>query len=54
MKKIVLTILCFGLSLSALAACGKKGGPDLPPGTVEDTYNSKYPSTTEPQSGVFN
>ena len=37
----------------APAACGRKGAPVLPPGKT-DQFPSKYPKTTDPQTGVFN
>jgi len=36
----------------APAACGRKGSPVLPPGET-DQFPSKYPKTTDPQTGVF-
>ena len=37
----------------APAACGRKGAPVLPPGQT-DQFPSKYPRSTDPQTGVFN
>ena len=36
----------------APAACGRKGDPVLPPGQT-DQFPSKYPKSTDPQTGVF-
>jgi predicted small lipoprotein YifL len=36
----------------APAACGRKGAPVLPPGKT-DQFPSKYPKSTDPQTGVF-
>jgi predicted small lipoprotein YifL len=36
----------------APAACGRKGEPVLPPGQT-DQFPSKYPKSTDPQTGVF-
>ena len=43
------------LALAALppAACGKKGSPKLPDGQT-DNFPQQYPSSTEPQQGIFN
>lgn len=35
-----------------LGACGRKGDPILPPGQ-SDTFKRQYPTTTDPQRGVF-
>lgn len=44
------------LMLATLAlvptACGRKGTPVLPPGET-DQFPSKYPKSTDPQTGVF-
>jgi predicted small lipoprotein YifL len=46
--------------LTTLAACGKNGEPVLPGNTTgrpdQDTDNFKrhYPTSTDPQKGVFN
>ena len=36
----------------APAGCGRKGDPVLPPGKT-DQFPSKYPKSTDPQTGVF-
>lgn len=46
--------------LTSLAACGKNGVPVLPDNTSgdpqkdTDNYNRQYPTSTKPQTGVFN
>ena len=54
--KRILTRLMLALLLGTLAlapaACGRKGSPVLPPGKT-DQFPSKYPKTTDPQTGVF-
>jgi predicted small lipoprotein YifL len=45
-------ILLLGIVALAPAACGRKGEPVLPPGQT-DEFPSKYPKSTDPQSGVF-
>jgi predicted small lipoprotein YifL len=49
-RAIILALLA-ALAL-APAACGRKGTPVLPPGKT-DQFPSKYPKTTDPQTGVF-
>ena len=41
-----------GVLALAPAACGRKGSPVLPPGET-DQFPSKYPKSTDPQTGVF-
>jgi predicted small lipoprotein YifL len=54
--KRVFTRLMLALLLGAIAltpaACGRKGAPVLPPGQT-DQFPSKYPKSTDPQTGVF-
>jgi predicted small lipoprotein YifL len=50
-RAILLTLLA-AIAL-APAACGRKGEPVLPPGQT-DQFPSKYPKSTDPQTGVFN
>jgi predicted small lipoprotein YifL len=45
-------LLLMSLLALAPAACGRKGSPVLPPGKT-DEFPSKYPRTTDPQTGVF-
>jgi predicted small lipoprotein YifL len=46
--------------LTSLAACGKNGPPVLPGNTTGrpsddvDNYKRQYPTSTDPQKGVFN
>ncbi|HVI87881.1 MAG TPA: hypothetical protein VM659_06235 [Dongiaceae bacterium] len=46
--------------LTSLAACGKNGVPVLPDNTSgdpkkdTDNYPRQYPTSTKPQTGVFN
>ncbi|HEX9448308.1 MAG TPA: hypothetical protein VF920_10010 [Dongiaceae bacterium] len=46
--------------LTTLAACGKNGEPVLPTNTTGkpsddvDNYKRQYPTSTDPQKGVFN
>jgi predicted small lipoprotein YifL len=46
--------------LTTLAACGKNGEPVLPDNTSgdpkknTDNYPRQYPTSTKPQTGVFN
>ena len=47
----ILLLLLATLAL-APAACGRKGEPVLPPGQT-DQFPSKYPKSTDPQTGVF-
>ncbi len=49
--RVMLALLLAVLAL-APAACGRKGAPVLPPGQ-SDQFPSKYPKTTDPQTGVF-
>ena len=49
--RLMLALLLGTLAL-APAACGRKGAPVLPPGE-SDQFPSKYPKTTDPQTGVF-
>ena len=49
--RAVLLLLLATLAL-APAACGRKGEPVLPPGQT-DQFPSKYPKSTDPQTGVF-
>lgn len=54
-----LPVLALAL-LTSLAACGKNGVPVLPDNTSgdpkkdQDNYNRQYPTSTKPQTGVFN
>ena len=50
----VRAILLLLLATLALAptACGRKGAPVLPEGKT-DQFPSKYPKSTDPQTGVF-
>ncbi len=41
------------LLVAVLGACGRKNPPTLPEGQT-DTYPQQYPTSTEPQQGVFN
>ena len=50
--RLMLAALLGALAL-APAACGRKGEPVLPPGQT-DQFPSKYPKSTDPQTGVFN
>ena len=45
-------LLMFAMLALAPAACGRKGAPVLPPGKT-DEFPSKYPKSTDPQTGVF-
>jgi len=45
-------LLLLGTLALAPAACGRKGAPVLPPGKT-DEFPSKYPKSTDPQTGVF-
>ena len=49
--RLMLALLLGTLAL-APAACGRKGSPVLPPGKT-DQFPSKYPKSTDPQTGVF-
>jgi predicted small lipoprotein YifL len=49
--RVMLAALLGALAL-APAACGRKGEPVLPPGQT-DQFPSKYPKSTDPQTGVF-
>jgi predicted small lipoprotein YifL len=49
--RLILVLLLGTLAL-APAACGRKGAPVLPPGKT-DQFPSKYPKSTDPQTGVF-
>ena len=47
-------VAAIGLALFlALAACGRKNQPVLPEGQT-DQFPRQYPTSTEPQQGVFN
>jgi predicted small lipoprotein YifL len=50
--RVTLFLMLATLAL-APAACGRKGDPVLPPGQT-DQFPSKYPKSTDPQTGVFN
>ena len=50
-SRLMLAALLGTLAL-APAACGRKGAPVLPPGEA-DQFPSKYPKSTDPQTGVF-
>lgn len=50
--RALLLLLLTSIAL-APAACGRKGAPVLPPGKT-DEFPSKYPKSTDPQTGVFN
>ena len=49
--RLMLVLLLATLAL-APAACGRKGAPVLPEGQT-DEFPSRYPKTTDPQTGVF-
>jgi predicted small lipoprotein YifL len=49
--RAILLLLLATLAL-APAACGKKNAPILPPGET-DQFPSRYPRSTDPQTGVF-
>jgi predicted small lipoprotein YifL len=49
--RLMLAALIGALALSP-GACGRKGEPVLPPGQT-DQFPSKYPKSTDPQTGVF-
>ena len=51
LTRLVLVALLGALAL-APAACGRKGSPVLPQGKT-DQFPSKYPKSTDPQTGVF-
>ena len=51
LARALLLLLLATIAL-APAACGRKGAPVLPPGKT-DEFPSKYPKTTDPQTGVF-
>jgi predicted small lipoprotein YifL len=51
-SRSILLVMLATLAL-APAACGRKGSPVLPPGQT-DQFPSKYPKSTDPQTGVFN
>ena len=51
-KGCVVTAIGLALFL-ALAACGRKNPPVLPEGQT-DQFPRQYPTSTEPQQGVFN
>ena len=48
----LMLVLLLGTLALAPAACGRKGAPVLPPGKT-DEFPSKYPKSTDPQTGVF-
>ena len=48
----LMLVLLLGTLALAPAACGRKGAPVLPPGET-DQFPSKYPKSTDPQTGVF-
>jgi predicted small lipoprotein YifL len=50
-SRSILLVMLATLAL-APAACGRKGEPVLPPGQT-DQFPSKYPKSTDPQTGVF-
>ena len=43
MKRLMLALCLFAALGASLAACGRKGPPEPPPGT-EDQYPRKYPA----------
>jgi len=49
--RLMLALLLGTLAL-APTACGRKGSPVLPPGKA-DQFPSKFPKSTDPQTGVF-
>ena len=55
-RQRLFTRLMLAALLGAVAlmpvACGRKGEPVLPPGQT-DQFPSKYPKSTDPQTGVF-
>jgi predicted small lipoprotein YifL len=48
----LMLVLLLGAVALAPAACGRKGSPVLPEGQT-DEFPSKYPKSTDPQTGVF-
>jgi predicted small lipoprotein YifL len=46
-------ILVAAVILGSLGGCGRKNPPTLPPGQT-DEFQRQYPTSTEPQQGVFN
>jgi len=51
-RSCVVTAIGLALIL-ALTACGRKNQPVLPEGQT-DQFPRQYPTSTEPQQGVFN
>ena len=51
LHSIVALLLALAVA-TALVACGKKGDPVLPKGQT-DNYPQSYPTSTDPQTGVF-
>jgi predicted small lipoprotein YifL len=51
LTRLMLVVLLGAVAL-APAACGRKGTPVLPEGKT-DQFPSKYPKSTDPQTGVF-
>lgn len=51
--KLLYSLMFLFAATSLLSACGKDGDPVLPPGKTDD-FKKKYPTTTDPQTGVFN
>ena len=49
--RLLLAALLGAIALTP-AACGRKGSPVLPEGQT-DQFPSRYPKSTDPQSGVF-
>ena len=53
MKLHTLVALLLALAVAtSLVACGKKGDPVLPEGKKDD-YPRTYPTSSDPQTGVF-
>ncbi|HEX2580424.1 MAG TPA: hypothetical protein VHL08_00420 [Dongiaceae bacterium] len=53
MTRHVLRLVLLSTVLLFPVACGKKGPPVLSPGEHDD-FPRHYPSSTDPQRGVFN
>jgi predicted small lipoprotein YifL len=51
MHSLVALLLALAVATS-LVACGKKGDPTLPEGKKDD-FPRTYPTSSDPQTGVF-
>jgi predicted small lipoprotein YifL len=51
LHSVVALLLALAVATS-LVACGKKGDPTLPQGKKDD-YPRTYPTSSDPQTGVF-